>query len=167
MKQAHGFTLMEAMITVVILGVLATIAIPAFSSYVYKSRVSEATTFLSEIKQRQEAYRDEFGQYCAVNGTAWGDYNPLDVPGVNPVMWAPTPEWTMLGAAPDAPTRFQYATIAGPPGEAAPTETNLDINDHWFAARAQGDLNGDNKNFFLEIYSQANHIYNSAAGGWE
>ena len=169
MKQLDGFTLLEAMVTVVILGVLAAIAIPAFGSYVYKSRVTEATTFLSEIKQRQEAYRDEFGQYCAVNGTGWGGYNPTNSPGNERVVWVPTPAWAMLGASPDAPTFFQYATIAGPPGEQAPTETNLDINDHWFAARARGDLNGDNEHFFLEIYSQSNHIYNSASGegGWK
>ena len=169
MKRLEGFTLLEAMITVVILGVLAAIAIPAFGSYVYKSRVTEATTFLSDIKQRQEAYRDEFGQYCPVNGIAWGEYNPTASPGNERVVWVPTPAWAMLGATPDAPTFFQYATIAGAPGQAAPTETNLDINDHWFAARALGDLDDDGTDFFLEIYSQSNHIFNSAqdTGGWE
>ena len=168
MKRNQGFTITELMIAVVIIGVLAMIAIPTFTSYIYKGRVTEATTFLGEIKQRQESYRSEFGQYCANNKT-WGTYNPSTLPGSDPVMWTSTAEWTQLGAAPDGPTRFQYGLIAGAPGVSAPSETNLDDDDYWFAARAQGDLDGDTTSFFLEIYSQSTHIYNSATatGGWQ
>jgi prepilin-type N-terminal cleavage/methylation domain-containing protein len=168
MKRNQGFTITELMIAVVIIGVLAMMAIPTFTSYIYKGRVTEATTFLGEIKQRQESYRSEFGQYCANNAT-WGTYNPATIPGSDPVMWTSTAEWTQLGAAPDGPTRFQYGLIAGAPGVSAPSETNLDDDDYWFAARAQGDLDGDSTSFFLEIYSQSTHIYNSATatGGWQ
>ena len=168
MKRNQGFTITELMIAVVIIGVLAMMAIPTFTSYIYKGRVTEATTFLGEIKQRQESYRSEFGQYCANNKT-WGSYNPSTLPGSDPVMWTSTAEWTQLGAAPDGPTRFQYGLIAGAPGVSAPSETNLDDDDYWFAARAQGDLDGDTTSFFLEIYSQSTHIYNSATanGGWQ
>jgi prepilin-type N-terminal cleavage/methylation domain-containing protein len=169
MKRNQGFTITELMITVVIIGVLATLAIPTFTSYIYKARVSEATNFLGSIKQRQEAYRNEFGQYCAVNGADWGTYNPTTIPGIDPVVWTSTPEWDQLGASPDTAIRFQYATVAGFPGDTPPSGTNLDNDDHWFAARAQGDLNEDGTTFFLEIYSQSTHIYNSAIGkgGWE
>jgi len=169
MRQKQGFTITELMIAVVIMGVLATLAIPTFTGYIYKARVTEASNFLGEIKQRQESYRNEFGQYCAVNGDDWGTYNPSTIPGIDPVGWVTTPEWQQLGAAPDGPIRFQYATVAGVPGVAAPSGTNLDTDDHWFAARAQGDLDEDGTDFFLEIYSQSNHIYNSATaiGGWE
>ena len=169
MNRRRGFTLTEAMIAVAILGILSAIAIPAFSTYVYRSRLAEATRFLGEIKAKQEAYRDEFGQYCPVNGEVWGNYNPAAMPGPNPVMWQSTPEWNQLGAAPDAPVRFQYGTVAGVPGSPAPAETNLDTNDHWFAARAQGDLNQDGESFFLQIHSQASYIINSAGdhGGWK
>jgi prepilin-type N-terminal cleavage/methylation domain-containing protein len=170
MTKNQGFTITELMIAVVIMGVLATLAIPSFSGYLYKSRVTEATTFLGEIKQRQEAYRSEFGEYCAVNGNDWGNYHPPLIPGMDPVMWTTTPAWRQLGASPDGPTRFQYATVAGIPGGGnAPANTNLNTNDYWFAARAQGDLNEDGIPFFLEIYSQGTHIYNSATarGGWD
>jgi len=168
MKRNQGFTITELMIAVVIIGVLSMMAIPTFTSYIYKGRVTEATTFLGEIKQRQEAYRSEFGQYCADSPTTW-DYNPSTPPGSDPVMWTTTTLWTQLGASPDGPTRFQYATIGGFPGVPAPSETNLDDDDHWFAARAKGDLDNDTTSFFLEIYSQSTHIYNSATatGGWQ
>ena len=169
MKRNQGYTITELMITVVIIGVLATLAIPTFTSYIYRSRVTEATNFLGKIKQRQEAYRNEFGNYCAVDGVGWGTWNPAAIPGEDPVVWVSTDEWQQLGASPNAPIRFQYATVAGIPGDPAPAGTELDEDDHWFAARAQGDLDGDGTDFFLEVYSQANHIYNSASGsgGWQ
>ena len=169
MRRNRGFTVTELMVAVVILGVLASLAIPSFTSYIYKARVAEATNFLGKIKQRQESYRNEFGQYCAVDGSSWGSWNPSTIPGIDPVGWESTTEWDQLGAAPDGPVRFQYATIAGFPGDSPPSGTNLDDDDHWFVARAQGDLDEDNDTFFLEMYSQATHIYNSATakGGWE
>lgn len=169
MRRNEGFTITELMIAVVIMGVLATIAIPSFTSYIYKARVTEASNFLGEIRQRQEAYRNEFGQYCAVNGNDWGDWNPATIPGLDPVGWSSTAEWDQLGAAPDGPIRFRYATVAGFPGDTPPSGSGLDDDDHWFAARAEGDLDEDTVTFFLEIYSQSNHMYNSAneKGGWE
>ena len=169
MKYKQGFTVTELMIAVVIIGVLATLAIPSFTGYIYKARVTEASNFLGEIKQRQESYRSEFGQYCAVDGSNWGSWNPGSSPGIDPVGWTTTTEWQQLGASPDGPVRFRYATVAGFPGDNPPGGSNLDDDDHWFAARALGDLDEDGITFFLEIYSQSTHIYNSATalGGWE
>ena len=90
MKRNQGYTITELMITVVIIGVLATLAIPTFTSYIYKARVTEATNFLGKIKQRQESYRNEFGQYCAVDGDDWGSWNPATIPGEDPVVWEST-----------------------------------------------------------------------------
>ncbi|MGB8330749.1 MAG: prepilin-type N-terminal cleavage/methylation domain-containing protein, partial [Polyangiales bacterium] len=143
MKRNQGFTITELMVAVVIMGVLAMLAIPSFTAYIYKARVTEASNFLAGIKQRQEAYRNEFGQYCAVDGTGWGTWNPATIPGIDPVGWEPTDEWAQLGASPEGPVRFRYATVAGFPGVDPPADTNLDKDDHWFAARAEGDLDED------------------------
>jgi prepilin-type N-terminal cleavage/methylation domain-containing protein len=172
MKRTDGFTVTELMIAVVIIGVLATIAIPSFTSYIYKSRVTEATTFLGQIKQRQESYRNEFGEYCAVSADL-DTYYPSSIPGMDPVMWdttdAAAANWNQLGAAPDGPIRFQYATVAGLAGSTVPSGSGLDNDDHWFVARARGDLDEDTETFYVEMYSQSTHIYNSATakGGWE
>jgi prepilin-type N-terminal cleavage/methylation domain-containing protein len=169
MKRKHGFTVTELMIAVVIIGVLASLAIPSFTRYIYKARVTEASNFLGKIKQRQEAYRNEFGQYCAVSGADWGTWNPAAIPGIDPVGWSSTTEWDQLGAAPDGPVRFRYATVAGFPGDTPPTNSGIVNDDHWFAARAEGDLDDDTVSFFLETNSQINTIWNSASGkgGWE
>ena len=169
MKRNQGFTVTELMIAIVIIGVLATLAIPGFTSYIYKARVTEATNFLGKIKQRQETYRNEFGQYCDVSNDLDDTY-PADAPSLTAIGWDATAEWNQLGASPDGPVRFRYATIAGFPGDAGPGDA-IEVNDddHWFIARAIGDLDEDGTTFNVEVSSQSDRVYNRAvsSGGWE
>lgn len=50
MKKVQGFTLIELMIVVAIVGILAAIALPAYQDYVVRSRVSEAMVAASAAK---------------------------------------------------------------------------------------------------------------------
>jgi type IV pilus assembly protein PilA len=64
-KIQRGFTLIELMIVVAIIGILAAIAIPNFIRYQLKSKTAEVKTVLGGIKTSEEAFRAEFDQYPA------------------------------------------------------------------------------------------------------
>ena len=88
LKGQKGFTLIELMIVVAIIGILAAIAIPNFLTYQMKSRQSEAKTNLMAIKTSEVAWQGERGCYLTV--TRWP---VLAVPAVNvkntPSLWFP------------------------------------------------------------------------------
>lgn len=67
-KKAKGFTLIELMIVVAIIGILAAIAIPNFMNYQCKAKQSEAKSNLGNIRTAQEAYYAEHDEYS--NSTA-------------------------------------------------------------------------------------------------
>lgn len=169
-KQRQGFTLIELMIVVAIIGVLAAVAVPAFGSYVRRSKASEAVSFLGEVKQRQEAFRAEFGTYCGVAD----DYNwhPGSVPtDGEKVDWddGSIPNaWLQLGASPDGDVYFQYGFVAGGPGTAPSSPAQLGPpNEFWFSSQARTDIDGDGTDFVIEGYSATNSIWMSDAKGWD
>jgi type IV pilus assembly protein PilE len=64
MRGKEGVTLLEVMIVVVIVGILAAVAIPAYNDYVTRSRRSDAFTALETVRAAQEMYRAERGFYA-------------------------------------------------------------------------------------------------------
>jgi type IV pilus assembly protein PilA len=66
LKGQKGFTLIELMIVVAIIGILAAIAIPNFLQYQMKSRQSEAKTNLQAIKTSEVSFQSERGCYVGI-----------------------------------------------------------------------------------------------------
>ncbi|EAS63729.1 pilin [Photobacterium angustum] len=75
MKKQQGFTLIELMIVVAVIGVLSAIAIPAYQKYVAKAEVASALATLTGIKTNVEARTVETGQFPDA-----GDETGLGVP---------------------------------------------------------------------------------------
>lgn len=63
-KKNQGFTLIELMIVVTIIGILAAIAYPAYQNYVMRAKRSEAKVALVTLQQAQEKYRANCPQYA-------------------------------------------------------------------------------------------------------
>jgi len=62
-RMLNGFTLVEILIVVVIIGILATVAIPTYFKYVERGYASDAKIQIKNILQNSELYRQETGQW--------------------------------------------------------------------------------------------------------
>lgn len=80
----HGFTLIEVMIAVAIIGILAAIALPAYNDYIRRGQIQEAFGFLSDYRTKLEQYYQDNRNYgstgttCATDSTAsaWSNFAP-------------------------------------------------------------------------------------------
>jgi type IV pilus assembly protein PilE len=71
--QARGFTLIELMITVAVVAILASVALPAYNDYVRRGKIQEATTALLSLRTKLELYFQDNRSYegaCAANTVA-------------------------------------------------------------------------------------------------
>lgn len=70
MKTRAGFTLIELMVVVAIIGILAAIAIPTYQTYTVRAQVAEALTLAGEIKGDIKEYYKFHGRFPASNQVA-------------------------------------------------------------------------------------------------
>jgi prepilin-type N-terminal cleavage/methylation domain-containing protein len=71
-RRAQGFTLIELLVVVLIIGILASVAVPQYFRVVEKGRIAEATAYAGDIRGAQERYALRLGGYTP-------DPNQLDI----------------------------------------------------------------------------------------
>ena len=81
-KVQQGFTLIELMIVVAIIGILAAIAIPAYTDYTAKAQASEAFVMMDGIKTTiaDSMSQDVAAAHCGVPGPVSGKFSDLAQP---------------------------------------------------------------------------------------
>lgn len=106
-----GFTLVELMIVIVIVGILAAVAIPRFVRSADKARASEFPTVLTGIYTQQEAYKAERGFYLT-------GFDSLSIPDPNPSNW-----FTYTNTSTDSVTFIAKAQVKERFGNATTSDT--------------------------------------------
>ena len=141
LKSREGFTLIELMIVVAIIGILAAIAIPNFLRFQLRSKAGEGKVNLAALRTAEEGYFAEFGTYIQATASpaAWA----IGAAGVRKVPWldaaAPPNNFATLGWAPEGDVYFQYQILAGPTGILAA----MAPGNNFYTAEARSDLDGD------------------------
>lgn len=69
MKKAKGFTLVELVIVIVIVGILSIVAVPIYRGYTRKAMASEGKALLGTIQTAQKVYYTEFASFATVGNT--------------------------------------------------------------------------------------------------
>lgn len=78
-----GFTLLEVMVVVVIIGIIAAVAIPTYSGYVTRIRRADAITALETVALNEEKYMAENGSYVVDATLVGAGYPNPDIDNYN------------------------------------------------------------------------------------
>lgn len=179
-RRARGFTLIEMMIAVAIVGVLALIATVGYRRWVKASFVAEGQDMIASIRTQEEAFLAENGAYLNVsNGLGPPNTYPSQKPGATKTAWgapcttclAPN-SWQSLGVQASAPVAFGYSVIAGDGVKVLPSAlitnewgppsingttlslTALQNGQPWFFAEADANVSGDTVSW-MHIYGMS------------
>lgn len=170
--EARGFTLVELLAVVVIMGVLAAIGLGGFRRYVDDAGTVEAKAMLKSIAAAQEAHRGQFLVYLDVSGDLDDVWPWSSAPsGSETTFYKGTTDaeelaWRRL--APETPqlVTFGYATVAGLPGAAFPTMRSgvpepawPTAVEPWYVVQAVRDADGDGVESVAIVTSFRSQVY--------
>jgi len=167
---AEGFTLIELMIVVAIIGILASIAIPNFVRFQLRAKAGEAKLALVTIYKAENSYFSEFGSYIDMDAepsTTGGDPS-----GSIKRSWAPcvppitmdSPGHCIMGFFPEGPTYYDYGVASNGPGNNSLAPGSV-ATEFWADALADIDADGTPNLWGIRIPEQNAAGMNGTAQG--
>jgi prepilin-type N-terminal cleavage/methylation domain-containing protein len=186
-RHRRGFTLIEAMIVVAVVGILAVLAVVAYQRWVKTSFVAEGQDMVTHIRSAEEAFYGENGAYLDVSGNVGDGFSyPLPHPANSKTAWGGpctgctspgTGNWNGLNVTSAAPVIFGYSVVADQakaPGTRLPGITvngaTLDMTAMgtgapWYFVEADANISGDKVNY-VHVYgmSGTNTLYVDGEG---
>jgi len=142
-SKARGFTLVELMIVVAIIGILASIAIPNFQRYSLRAKVAERDLISTSISRAIEDYHmryDKFPRDYGGGSSGFScSYNPPLPPGISkrPMQNRSWDDWNKLSL--QIMGNLYYSYMAG--GNGSPSQT-------YYYIYQVGDVDGDGTQYW-------------------
>lgn len=129
--------MIELMVVVAIIGILASVAIPAFMRFQMRAKSAEAGVNLQAIGKAEESYYAEYGSYVSAPVPV-----PAAIPGTMKVPFTGSAGFAELGWEPEGTVHFQYVVNADDAGSG----TGSPIR---FTAEAASDLDENGQPSFF------------------
>ncbi len=132
-RSQQGFTLLEISVVLTLMGMMAALALPAFTKYIRKGQTSEVRVNIQTVAALERSHYLDHKTYLACPPT------PKQVPKGKPAVWPRDSCWDQLGFRPEG-SLYQYETLH---------------EDGVFYVRARGDLDGDGEHSLFEMQLDA------------
>ena len=139
-----GFTLIELMIVVAIIGILAAVAIPAFMKYIKKAKTSEATTHVQKIYIGARSY--------------WMDRNTAEGQIVADQPQFPTSDGTLAGPGAPRNADLNCCAMGGPNEKCTPQPDLWDLSGSGGFAWRELKFSMDDPHYYAYEYTVSNVV---------
>jgi prepilin-type N-terminal cleavage/methylation domain-containing protein len=125
-RRVPGFSILELMIALAIVGLLAAIALPFFHTYQLRSKSAEVKSNLGALRVLEESYFSTHDAFLAAAP------EPPVIPGATTAAFVPNAAFTALGFAPEGRVYFSYGASVSADGTGYTADAAADIDADGF-----------------------------------